>query len=1326
MGSQSQSLPAWETTFLSLAGDGPEGPFKDMVVKTPIVTASHCCGSSMHSLSNLIKKYLESRSTKIIPVLNRLNAISFGKDEMAFDRRAAVLKECFRLLQHATQPPSSDLRVYPEVVAFIEKELDQCPGDLLASTVEHIEKRIEMNTAIGATVATMSSTRPTSPYVYAGLISLLPKMLQLLGRFVTVIDSKKKDYPGLVYKETTINRMLAPSWNAAIAVPLCHAFVDVEGLTEPQIARVVVQMSKTLNVAPAEQLPEVVRLMLQFAKKGQRQEVAYAIAAFFTNCGNEIRENAQGHLLIPTEKLPEYSKVVGLVLKQLNFSLRQDQQMATTFYNMMSKAKANTVLSYFNIALLLTVSPIYRIEEQVCDMLKGKVMTILRDEMRVESSPWRVNATNSHRSLRLQDYVNYTSIDIQGAMLALSREYQQGWQAVTKGLIQLALAFVDSSGIVVGRQIVDSSTSKKWKGEEELTVTERAAEQGCQILLEIYKNHTDFRSMIMENLETRIITSGATTRIGLALLEKIVKFVETSQPTTVGRIPRIREIADCFQVMSAAFASQAFYAYRPLVENDGPFQQQMMLLLRKGMFSVEMNQRKFALRGLVFLLEVCLSRSGEADWDTGSSSGKPGRALMLEITLMIRRYLIYPIELKRELFSRLSSLLVKYKNQEFAAAVYVHIHPQLKSLQAEDATHRVPIIIQKCLDASDEDCFIKEPLPQLASCLCNAAIVADLQTQGRAGVASAAAIPGRGRTEMKVILNRLTELDAFDFGLDKEASFDQEVQEGQKNLQLGELLLGLYEAFMEYCYRSGRVDDNIHKLQTRYVEMWKFLKENLAKKDTKLRACLDTSLSFDTIVYMIVRLYNNNEAGGVGGPNDAQKNLRGRKDYLRYLFSSALYHLHQLTDRGIQPRYREDTFIVLKDLGKTLFKICSQDELNNVEDAKKKAKTVAAYGMDVLKALVFVVRDQYKSRFNEFGEYALRYRSRNGNADASQTSDQALQKLVESFIQKSEYREATSALVVLEEVPDLKVDEAWLERLAQSGEVTDALYVKAIMQMVLRNVASGDESLLGKLYFDIALAADPLGEEEELDVDNQFALFARHKSTTSASLVISAISGWLEDAMWCIRQLQAFSADGDLQPTQTRNEEQDPICKLLSLWSKIIFVFNNRIWPELVVDSLTRCVTKLFKAAYYLTNWKLKHHTEVNDAYLDVVKAMANLSKSIAENALLRETAEREKQADGDHGAKKGKNKRPASAKAPKNIIPLLVEMEERYNIALINLGKKDPKVQQYVKRSTARDFKIDNALLNMDSEEGEGEEEDQQPNKKRRTALRDPGEDDE
>ncbi|TPX40405.1 hypothetical protein SeMB42_g03110 [Synchytrium endobioticum] len=1341
--SQAEPTPTWESNLLLLAERQDEAQVRNILIK-----------AAPQRVAQLIAKFLDAKSTQIIPLLNIISAISFGEDAHSFDRRAAVLKECFRFLTLADRHVPR-LNVYGDVAAFVDRELEQCPGDLLAGVIELMDKRLHMHPSTippsppTATSATTSSSN--TMFVHPSVIQLMPKILHRLSRFEKVIHPKTKaDLVGVFYKEQMINRLISiniAQWIprqhhqqnendlVVMATNLCISFVDLldQNLTDEQIQRVIITCSNTLqfvvvvlarDAANSDQVVLVVRLLLQIAKKtGKRESVARVIMEFFSDiCGSEITQDEQGYILQPNPNLPENSKVIGQVLRQLNFSLRQDQKMASTFHNMIYRTKSiKSSLTYFNVALLLTVSPIYRFEEEIVDMLKTKAMTVLKDDMKVEAAPW------------VTDYVNYEPVPIHKIMLALCREYQQGWQTVTKGITTLGFAYLDSAGTNFGRRLAAPETNaSKYKGENDKTATERLSEQGVEILCELYKNHNDFRLTIMENLETRIITSGPTTRAGLDLLEKIVQFVAVTHPTTVGRIPRIREIADCLLFMNAEYASPALGALQPLVIHDQPFQQALMLMLRKGMFSIDTNQRKFTLRGLLFLLEVCLSRAEEEGWEAGSSNGKPGRALMLEIALMVRRYLTYSVELKKELYTTLSRLLVKYKNREFAAAVYSCIHPQLRGMEPENLQHRLPFNLQKCMSCKDENCVLKEALPQLAACVCNAAVFSDsmqasgrpcTQSDGSTQATQKGSSTSKAHADMKLILNKLGDMDAGDYGLDKDSSFDLDVPEGQKNFFTSTLLMGTYEAFIEYAFRVGNIDnscaDNVSKLYKRYLFLYNIVKDKIAKiRDPKIKVSLDPTLPFNTIVHIVSRVYGTYERTG-GGVTEGQQFLRRYKEFVKYLIMSASHHLQKLAGQGIPPRQRKDTLELLQSLGNTMFQLCSRSELSNVEDAKKKTKPLSAFGMEVLKHVVYLVRDQFKSEFLQFMQTHIKLRLRAN--DPTQIANQALQTMINNFIDNDNFREATSALAILEEVDDMQVDDEWLDGLTKITDNQDAAFVKAILTLILRKISADDDCLLAQVFSDIALAARAIGNDDLQGIVSEHPVFTEKNGPSCVTLVVNTMATWLDTVLWCIHQLRPLSALPDTaEPvtTQVANQEQDPLCRLMNLWARVIKTFNNRTWPTIVVDSIYRCATKYLKAMSYLTAWKLKHHTAVNATFLDLVRVVHEMNKLLSDNITLRDIAERDEAMDADHQPKKKKaSKRASMNRAPKTVVPALVEAQEKYEITLLYLGKKDGKVLQYVKRSTARDFRIDQNNIVLESDEEE--EEDDSPQSKRRRVER-------
>ena len=128
----------------------------------------------------------------------------------------------------------------------------------------------------------------------------------------------------------------------------------------------------------------------------------------------------------------------------------------------------------------------------------------------------------------------------------------------------------------------------------------QACDLGAAILLETYRVHEVVRHEIVDQLFNRIISksTGATVTL-LALLARIVRL---GPHLAADSIPRIREAVDYLSFLSADVARSLLQAIAPLLELHVPLRDAVMLVLRKAMFSRELESKKVAVEGLFVML----------------------------------------------------------------------------------------------------------------------------------------------------------------------------------------------------------------------------------------------------------------------------------------------------------------------------------------------------------------------------------------------------------------------------------------------------------------------------------------------------------------------------------------------------------------------------------------------------------------------------------------------------------------------------------------------------------------------------------------------------
>lgn len=79
--------------------------------------------------------------------------------------------------------------------------------------------------------------------------------------------------------------------------------------------------------------------------------------------------------------------IVSAIILHFSYAVGQDQELGTELLKHMKNGKT-AYLSSFSLACLLTMTRIHRFEDSVLDYLKSSILTVFRDQERMQKDSW--------------------------------------------------------------------------------------------------------------------------------------------------------------------------------------------------------------------------------------------------------------------------------------------------------------------------------------------------------------------------------------------------------------------------------------------------------------------------------------------------------------------------------------------------------------------------------------------------------------------------------------------------------------------------------------------------------------------------------------------------------------------------------------------------------------------------------------------------------------------------------------------------------------------------------------------------------------------------
>uniref|UniRef100_A0A3P8ZEA7 FA complementation group I n=1 Tax=Esox lucius TaxID=8010 RepID=A0A3P8ZEA7_ESOLU len=668
----------------------------------------------------------------------------------------------------------------------------------------------------------------------------------------------------------------------------------INSLCSSRICECILLMFLKLDL---QEIPPLVYQLLLLAAKGCKKQVLEGIISYFTEQDlRQKEEQNNGEISdLEVQSVPEdqLRHVEGTAILHIVFAMRLDHELGREFLKSLKGSQGD--LCPFSIALLLSVARIPRYEEQVFELLKGAISKDLKNEQL------------RHGSKFLQDLLPQRC-SLAQMILDTVKNSVFGWDHVTQGLVQLGFILMDSFGpkaAPFGKTAAEGAivTAK--------TPTQQACRLGGQVLLEGFKMHEPIRVEILEQVLNRLVTKTATPVTHF--IELLSDIVVSAPMILLESSSKVTETFDHLSYLPLATVQGLLKAVQPLLKVSMSMKDALILVLRKAMFSSQLDGRKSALTGFLLLLKnfrVLGSLSSSQASQTISSSqvqvdvhsrynSAANEAFCLEILSSLRRCLGQQADVRLMLYEGFHDVI--RRNSQLASSIMQTLLSQLRRYYEPEQDLLPPVKLESCISAQGDQVFLQEPLSHLLSCTVHCLLWYQGMSQPNAGESDnddddEGGVQAELQSLLESITRRMIKCELEDFELDKSAEFSVVSSVGVKNSIYAVLVMGVYEVLMEYNFTkanySKSVFEEVLELFKRYNKMAQILREKSGKgKSSKSPRSL---LSIGFVSTLLTALFRDSTQSR----DEALTVLRSSGDFLRYSVSVALQKVTQLEDTG--------------------------------------------------------------------------------------------------------------------------------------------------------------------------------------------------------------------------------------------------------------------------------------------------------------------------------------------------------------------------------------------------------------------------------------------
>ncbi|XP_078113590.1 Fanconi anemia group I protein isoform X2 [Sander vitreus] len=1235
------------------------------------------------------------------------------------NRRLLVYQHCIPLCE------SGDLQteVAADIIGLLMLETHTLPGPSLAKLASLFVEAIK--------VGKMGSGKS---------LELFPTVLTALSA-CEALSYGKGELSGEEYKKQLINSLCSSRWDPQCVIHLTTMFRDVP-LSSEELQFLVEKVLRMITKLDLQEIPPLVYQLLLLSAKGCKKQVLDGIISYFKE--QDVRqeeEQKQGESLdLEVQSIPQdqLRHVEGTAILHIVFAIRLDHDLGREFLKSFKTSYGD--LCPFSVALLLSVARIQRYEEQVFDLLKGAIVKSFKDEQLQLASKFLQDLLPGHCSVAQM-------------ILDTVKNSMFGWDHVTQGLVQLGFFLMDAFGPKpgpFGKTTEGSATIAR-------TPTQQACKLGGQVLLQGFKMHEPIRGEILEQVLNRLVTKTASPVNHY--LDLFSDIVVSAPMILLESSSKVTETFDHLSYLPLATVQGLLKAVQPLLKVSMSLKDSLILVLRKAMFSSQLDGRKSAVTGFLLLLKnfkvlgsLASSQCSQAvstsqiQVDVHSRyNSAANEAFCLEILSSLRRCLSQQADVRLMLY-------------------------ELKRYYEPEQDLLPPVKLEPCITALGDQVYLQEPLAHLVSCTVHCLLW--LQNMRRT------ANPKDGdsdeeeeeeeegyQSELQTILESMTrrmiKSELEDFELDKSAEFSVGSSVGVKNSIYAVLVMGVYEILMEYNfvkanYSKSRFEE-LMELFNRSHKLSEILKEKSGKGRVPSHKTPRSLLSLGFISTLLTVLFRDSTQSR----EEALSVLRSSGEFVRYAVNVAVQKIQQLEETGNTDgpdgQNTDRTFRFLCDMTSVLMWRYTNIP-SVVEDAgrKEKRSSLSLLCLEGLLKIFTTCQQRYPDKMAQLLS-TMDISEEDAEPDDGSATEmnffyirqfqRALFTQLSGGEEEFNSKEAQLLVSILSVLSrQLKPSSqqfvqmiTWTVKICKETSFEDSAFSKGLLSLLfnLHVLYKSPVSLLLELCQDIHSQLGDIDQDVEVEKQSHFAIVNMKTATTAALLVLYQVDRVLDEVDWLIARKKSQTASdksGSGEATQTTGQ-QDPIEKAVTLQlGTLLTALNELVQTALLPGTCTITLLRELSRTYTILTTLVKYYIQVCSSQHGALPARFEKLVKLSGSHLTPQcysfiTYAQSGEFSGGGADDKKKKKRnevntAASAKLLRETkaIPNVVFGIEQYEKYLITLSKKSKvNLMQYMKLSTSRDFRINAASLDAaiqeqdESQETTESQETHEPKQKKR-----------
>ncbi|CAJ0925442.1 11566_t:CDS:10 [Entrophospora sp. SA101] len=797
-----------------------------------------------------------------------------------------------------------------------------------------------------------------------------------------------------------------------------------------------------------------------------------------------------------------------------------------------------------------------------------------------------------------------------------------GYDNVIQSLVQLGTFIMDST---ISSASCVKITEKKIGSK---TPNEAASDLGVIILLEMFKMHEMVRVEILDQIQSRVVSRSPSVGHFLTLLEIIVK----EKPDSLNDyIQRIKGTLDHFSLLPSYIADHLLRALQPIIYRNISIRDGLMLVLRKC------------------VLRKCYSQQSQ---------------------------------IRLSLYEGLSKLMDDI--QDLNPVIFDILYFQFQRFLEMQTDVHFTVNLETCIETNNGTPSIVEPLPRLFSCL-SKSITSYKKKQNSGQDEFDESQLSECVNKLDLLAEKFAYSEMIEFRINEDADYKMVTNVGIQNNMCASLLLGCYEASIEYIFFSREKNNDtsnlILKLFNKYLELFMILKEksvNARGRKTVASVTEYSILSFKCIVELFQLTFNTFDCQI---SNNAGTILRSNSDFVNYITALAHNKISQITtnfDPGDQSTLKYCISLAQVFMNEFIKK--NKANINCLQ-IDNKNQSILATAIESFMLLCKVILKCWPDKLMDFLEMSY----------PSDEKKLIITSLSEQIPRIKEASELCQIITLLSSYFTFNSNDnqskghqeliIWLRMLCKEHAIDNVALTKIIVSMLIKLEKEMSDfdivSEFGRDILSVLGGCDVYSESDESQMP-KFAIVNSRTSNIVCVILLEFIEQTYDEIEWLLIRMKLINSkkgyNDDEEPIDLK-EFENSICKKLVILINTLIHLEQTSLQSAPSEALIKCLQKTYK--------KIAEAGEISKQFIDVVeKTGLHLTEHLYSFIMsFGQTNEAVDRLNRKGSSKSKSTSQKARIARESKMVPKLIFMIEQFERYLIQLSKKS-KVMMKTKKN--------------------------------------------